>query len=161
MSQEILQGTDKLNVAYQKINNNFNDLYGGGGGGGGATNLSGLGDVDLTSPIGNNEALVYDSTANKWENQAIPRDLNALSDVVITSPQTFQVLQYNGTTFANGLVTLNELGDVQITGTPASNAFLQYDGSKWVEGQVNFYLTSNLYNDDNRRRYIVAQMGVM
>ena len=42
-----------------------------GGGGGGATTLAGLTDVQLTTPIGNGQALVYDSNLGKWKNATI------------------------------------------------------------------------------------------
>lgn len=42
-----------------------------GGGAGGATTLAGLTDVQLTTPIGNGQALVYDSNLGKWKNATI------------------------------------------------------------------------------------------
>ena len=96
MAQQDLLGSDKLNIAYQKINGNFDELYAGAGsGGGGATDLVDLGDVDLTLPIGNNQALVYDNVANKWENQNIPRQLDDLTDLDIQSPANGDILVYN------------------------------------------------------------------
>ncbi len=45
------------------------------------------------------EALVYDGT--KFAPAAIPRSLDDLSDVVITTPAEFQTLEYNGTSWVN------------------------------------------------------------
>ena len=45
-------------------------LNDGGGGGGGASSLAELSDVQLTSPT-NGQALVYNATSGKWENQSI------------------------------------------------------------------------------------------
>ena len=41
-----------------------------GGGGGGSTTLAGLLDVELTTPISNGQALIYNSTLGKWVNGA-------------------------------------------------------------------------------------------
>jgi hypothetical protein len=138
MAQQDLLGSDKLNQAYQKINNNFDELYAGVSGGGSATDLADLSDVDLTLPIGNNQALVYDNVANKWENQDIPRDLNALTDVVVTNPQPTQVVQWSGTQWVNSLVTVSELGDASITSL-ANNQLLKYNTStsKWENTKAN------------------------
>lgn len=79
-------------------------------------------------------------------------NINNLGDALITAPSTNQILQYNGTKWANttfgsgvasfnsrtgavtsaeGDYTLTQLGDVTIT-TPATNQILQYNGSGWV-----------------------------
>ena len=164
MAQQDLLGSDKLNVAYQKINENFDELYAGaGGGGGGATDLADLTDVDLTLPIGNNEALVYDNVANKWENQAIPRDLEALSDVDLTTPTTNQLLKYNGTQFVNAKANIGELGDVAITGTPVNGSILVYNNTLTTPAWQNQPNTSVLkvnYRQDEVQRYEFAQMEV-
>ena len=61
--------------------------------------------------------------------------LNSLSDVVITTPASTQVLTYNGTNWVNSApsaaTNLDALTDVTIT-SPASNNTLTYNGSQWV-----------------------------
>jgi hypothetical protein len=163
MSQETLFGTDKLNEAYGKINRNFGELYAGaGGGGGGATNLNELTDVTITS-VANNQALVYNNVSNQWENQAIPRDLEALSDVDLTSPTTNQLLKYNGTQFVNAKANIGELGDVVITGTPVNGSILVYNTALstpvW-ENQPNTNVLKVNYRQDEVQRYEFAQMEV-
>jgi hypothetical protein len=85
--------------------------------------------------------------------------LDQLGDVAITTPSTNQVLQYNGTSWVNGTISvpvtsvfgrtgnvvategdysLTQLGDVTLT-SPSSNQVLQYNGTAWV----NATLTDN------------------
>ncbi len=70
----------------------------------------------------------------------IPNVLQDLSDVSISSSQTNQVLQYNGSNWVNSSVTLNELSNVNVS-SPSSNQILSYNGSNWVS--VNQNVTSN------------------
>jgi hypothetical protein len=138
MSQENLFGTDKLNEAFGKINRNFGELYAGAGApGGGATNLNELTDVTITS-VANNQALVYNNVSNQWENKAIPRDLDSLTDVVVTNPQSLQVVAYNGTQWVNAAIPrdLEALSDVDLT-TPTTNQLLKYNGTQFVNAKAN------------------------
>jgi hypothetical protein len=85
--------------------------------------------------------------------------LDQLGDVAITTPSTNQVLQYNGTSWVNGTISvpvtsvfgrtgnvvategdysLTQLGDVTLS-TPSTNQVLQYNGTAWV----NATLTDN------------------
>lgn len=62
-------------------------------------------------------------------------NLDALSDVVITSPSTDQFLRYNGSSFVNATVALvtnlDSVTDVVIT-SAVTNQVLVYDGTNWV-----------------------------
>jgi hypothetical protein len=65
-------------------------------------------------------------------------NLDSLTDVVITSPSTGQVLKYNGTNWINdtdatggGGGNLDSLTDVIIT-TPTNTQVLKYNGTNWV-----------------------------
>lgn len=59
--------------------------------------LAGLADVDITNPQ-NGQALIYDSTSEKWENGAAGvSTLSALTDTTITTPTNGQVLTYDST----------------------------------------------------------------
>lgn len=64
-----------------------------GGGGGGATTLAGLTDVQLTTPIGNGQALVYDSNLGKWKNATIEGGggTGTVTSVALTAPTGFRV----------------------------------------------------------------------
>lgn len=64
--------------------------------------------------------------------------VNALADVIVTTPSTGQVLKYNGTNWVNdtdatggGGGALDDLTDVTIT-TPSTGQVLKYNGSAWV-----------------------------
>lgn len=65
----------------------------GGGGGGGATTLAGLTDVQLTTPIGNGQALVYDSNLGKWKNATIEGGggTGTVTSVAMSVPTGFRV----------------------------------------------------------------------
>lgn len=60
--------TQRLNTTDKTVFGAINELQAGGGGGGSST-LSGLTDVDITTPS-NGQVLKYDSTSQKWENAA-------------------------------------------------------------------------------------------
>ena len=61
------------------------------GGGGGATSLADLLDVDITSPT-NGQALVYNATSGKWENQTIGGgSTGTLSSIGLVMPAGFSV----------------------------------------------------------------------
>lgn len=65
-----------------------------GGGGGGATTLAGLTDVQLTTPIGNGQALVYDTNLGKWKNATIEGGgggTGTVTSVALSVPTGFRV----------------------------------------------------------------------
>jgi hypothetical protein len=72
---------------------------------------------------------------------SIPSALDDLSDVVITSATTDQILKYDGSNWINdtapaaGASSLDELSDVTIT-SAESNQFLKYDGSAWINSAL-------------------------
>jgi hypothetical protein len=62
--------------------------------------------------------------------------LDELSDVVITTPATEEVLKFDGTDWVNGTITpgasaLDGLSDVVIT-APTTNDILAFDGTNWI-----------------------------
>lgn len=65
-----------------------------GGGGGGATALAGLTDVQLTTPVSNGQALVYDSNLGKWKNATIEGGgggTGTVTSVALSVPTGFRV----------------------------------------------------------------------
>lgn len=71
---------------------------------------------------------------------AAANNLNALTDVTLTTPLVNQVLKYNGTEWVNGTGTagatdLDGLTDVTIA-SPANNQVLKYNGSEWVNSTI-------------------------
>jgi hypothetical protein len=135
---------------------------------GGNIQFSSLGGISLTNPT-NGQVLTFNGT--NWVNQtpasavssvfgrtgavvATEGDysLTQLSDVTLSSPTTNQVLQYNGTAWVNGTISvpvtsvfgrtgvvvategdynLGQLGDVTIS-SPTSGQVLKYNGTAWV-----------------------------
>ena len=84
---------------------------------------------------------------------AIPTNLNALSDVVITTASNGQVLKYNGTNWINaaesgGVTDLNALTDVVLT-SPSNGQVLKYNGTNWINdtapggGMTSFNVTGD------------------
>jgi microcystin-dependent protein len=80
----------------------------------------------------------YDSAWVEVGAAATAGDIDSLSDVVITSATTGQVLKYNGTNWVNGtddagttIDSIDDIADVTITDA-ASGDFLQWNGTAWV-----------------------------
>ena len=69
----------------------------------GATELNDLSDVTISTPT-DNQFLRYDALASEWVNEtvSIPTNLDSLTDVVITSASSGQVVKYNGSNWVNG-----------------------------------------------------------
>ena len=117
------------------------------GGTGSATSLGMLDDVDITTPT-NGQALVYNSTSLKWENQTISTvtALANLTDVLLTSPAANQVLVYDGAKWVNSSVkTVNGYsifgtGDIPASGGGTGN-YLPLAGGT-MTGIITF---SNIY----------------
>ena len=67
------------------------------------TSLSGLNDVNISSPAGD-DILTYDAIEDEWTNTAmpsIPVNIDDLEDVTVTSPSNGQVLTYNDGEWVN------------------------------------------------------------
>lgn len=107
------------------------------------------------TPIGA-PVLSYDVANRMFVEDAITSAVAAisvadLSDVVITSVQTGQVLKWNGSGWVNstdlggGAEALDELSDVVLSGNTTGN-MLVYNGSEWVNsGNIaNFALSSDI-----------------
>lgn len=80
-------------------------------------------------------------------------DLDDLSDVIITTASTGQLLRFNGTSWVNwtpnfltAYGSLNDLSDAVIT-SPATGQLLRYNGTNWVNWTNNFLTTSANLND--------------
>jgi hypothetical protein len=110
-------------------------------------------DVALDTLV-NDQALVYNSATEKWENKAIPRTVTALTDTTIDNAQTGQVLTWNGTAWVNAAIptkALDDLTDVVIT-TPVADNLLVYNGSNFV----NQAGTSTLVGLNNVQNFGIA-----
>lgn len=93
---------------------------------GGATDLEGLTDVDLTTPV-TDDIMKHNGTL--FVN--VPHTLDNVKDVVITSPATGAILKFNGTDWIDDTNNLDGLSDVVIS-TPMTNQVLKYNGTNWI-----------------------------
>ena len=129
-------------------------------------NLSDLGDVNISSPT-SNQALVYNSETQKWENGEVSTvgSIDDLDDVTITNPQVGEALVYNPTTqkWENGEVStvgsIDDLDDVDTTGKAEGDS-LRYNGAEWVAQPTTVKLTLAEYNALTEKapntRYIIT-----
>lgn len=121
------------------------------GGTGSATSLGMLDDVNITTPT-NGQALVYNSTSQKWENQTISTvtALANLTDVLLTSPANGQTLLYDGTNakwYNSALKTINGQsligsGDISVGGGASGN-YLPLSGGTLTNSTTSPILTIN------------------
>ena len=142
------------------------------GGTGSATSLSMLDDVDITTPT-NGQALVYNSTSLKWENQTISTvtALANLTDVLLSSPAANQVLVYDGTNakwYNSALKTINGQsllgsGDISVGGGASGN-YLPLTGGTLTGSNGNllelnstfYYGTWQYFNMSGARKVAVG-----
>lgn len=85
--------------------------------------------------------IAWVDSVSKWDILALgggTDSLSGLQDVTLTSPSIGQVLEYDGSKWANANLPtvpsdLDDLSDVTLS-SPTSGQFLKYDGAKWVNG---------------------------
>ena len=85
--------------------------------------------------------IAWIDSVSKWDILALgggTDSLSGLQDVTLTSPTSGQVLEYDGSKWANANLPtvpsdLDDLSDVTLS-SPTSGQFLKYDGSKWING---------------------------
>ena len=100
--------------------------------------LADLTDVTLAGPQ-NDHALIYSSSIGGWFNEAIPRTLQALENVQISSLLSNQSLVFNGTNWVNSNPSIDDSSDVLLTG-PSDGESLVYDGANWVNEELSYTL---------------------
>ena len=112
------------------------------GGGGGATSLADLLDVDITSPT-NGQALVYNATSRKWENQTIGGgSTGTLSSIGLVMPTGFSVNP--GTLTEDGSFTVSFSAGYSLPLTADVNKGVTAYG--WGNHANAGYLTSVSFN---------------
>lgn len=136
-------------VFYFRSNNLWNQVSGGGGGASieiGDTPPAEPAEGDLWYESDTGSMFVYYDSA--WIETGGASDggastLDALLDVVVTSPTNGQVLKYNGTQWVNGtddagttINSIDDIGDVTAP-TPSSGDFLKWNGSAWVNDSID------------------------
>lgn len=110
-------------------------------GGGGATTLSALNDVAINN-LSDGQMLVYDLASTHWVNRSISlvTSMSSLTDVVLTSLATNQILKFNGTNWVNAdlpaaytlpAATSGALGGIKIgyNGTTEKTYAVQLDSN--------------------------------
>ena len=97
--------------------------------------------------------LSYNSTTGviSYTDSATPQAIDDLTDVVVTTPATNEVLTYDGANWVNavavaGASAIDDLTDVVIT-TPATNEVLSYDGANWINIASSGGMTQQQFND--------------
>jgi hypothetical protein len=99
---------------------------------GGTTNieLGDLNNVDTSGILQNGDIIRYNTTNSTWESQALSVGLDDLNDVIISSPQTDEVLQYNNlaqqwvNTDQLSIRTIDATGDITTLGDNTASTFL-------------------------------------
>ena len=99
----------------------------------GITSLAQLSDILISSPA-TNQILVYNNQG-KWVNanqSALNAALSVLTDCVITSPSSGNLLFFNGTNWINSNISLSSLSNALIS-SPTDLQYLGYNNttSKW------------------------------
>lgn len=84
------------------------------------------------------DTVVVRGTDGKIDAASLPSglgatNLDALTDVVISSPVAAQVVRHNGTNWVNQAIGLNDIQNVDTTGAVAGS-ILKFNGSNWVIG---------------------------
>lgn len=143
MGRQNVEGYDTLNVAREKINENFIELYAGAAlGTAGSAELDELSDVDTSGAV-NGNVLVYDTSVagGTWVAKGV--DIDNLSGVDQTGATNGWILVYDTTgtgTWKASELNLNLLTDVVINtpATPTDTQVLTYDDAtgKWVNRRV-------------------------
>lgn len=124
-------------------------------------NLDDVGNVDLSTPPTNNQALAWNSTSSTWSAASFlsslpPITLDSLSDVVSASPTNGQSLIYNTTasrwepgTPSSVAASLDTLTDVNLSVAPTNGQTLIYDSatSHWLAGDVTAPVTLDALSD--------------
>lgn len=126
------------------------------GGGGGATSLADLLDVDITSPT-NGQALVYNATSGKWENQTIGGgSTGTLSSIGLVMPTGFSVNP--GTLTEDGSFTVSFSSGYSLPLTADVNKGVTAYG--WGNHANAGYLTSVSFNQILNTPITLAGYGI-
>lgn len=120
---------------------------GSGGGGGSATALSQLVDVQLSN-LQNGQALVYDSTLNKWVNSNVQGGSTAWADIT-GKPTTISGYGITDAYISNGTIVI---GNNSITPVTSLSG---YATQSWVQDQG--YLTSSAISDMATKTWVGHQ----
>ena len=100
------------------------------------THLDMLSDVSVSALL-TGQVLTWNSSNADWVNSTL--SLTSLSGVVLSSPSSGQVLEYNGTNWINATnssaVSIATCTDAVIT-SPAVGQVLEYNGTDWINATL-------------------------
>lgn len=131
-----------------------------------STSLNDLVDVFITpASLAADQVIVYNAVSGVWENKdflyeyitnppTIYSTLSTLTDVSFSGLASGDFLTYNGTDWVNtpiaGVISIDELSDVVITGPVNTGEVLQYQAGNWVNAQLDYAdLTGTPYTPPN------------
>ena len=123
-----------------------------GGGGGGASALTDLVDVAISSPT-NGQALVYNATSQKWENQTIGGGSGTLTSIGLVMPTGFSVSP--ATLTADGSFTVSFTNGYALPTTADVNKGVTAYG--WGNHANAGYLTSSDISDMATKTWVSNQ----
>lgn len=118
-----------------------------GGGGGGADELNDLSDVSLSS-VADNQFLRYDSSSSKWVNESVtipsavsPYTSNPAALGASASPGSSS--DYSRGDHVHPKPSAADIGAIAAPSSPATGAFLVYNGSAWVAQTLSTWQGGN------------------
>ena len=135
------------------------------GGGGGSSTLAGLNDVNISSPS-TGQALIYNSTTQKWENGAGgggSSTLAGLTDVSVTGASNKDTLSYNST--SQKWEKSSRLTDLELTvsqmsastlGITEGHHILKADGTQMAQEEDLQFIGVNVADDNANGKTVVT-----
>lgn len=135
------------------------------GGGGGSSTLAGLNDVNISSPS-TGQALIYNSTTQKWENGAGgggSSTLAGLTDVSVTGASNKDTLSYNST--SQKWEKSSRLTDLELTvsqmsastlGITEGHHILKADGTQMAQEEDLQFIGVNVADDNENGKTTVT-----
>ena len=102
-------------------------------------------DGSTTEAVASAESITFSNGTGTTANVGLGRivtfnlnaDLDDLNDVSAGSPSTDEILQWSGSAWVNGTLSIDDLSDVDTTSAaPSANQVLLWDGSQWEPGNA-------------------------
>lgn len=100
------------------------------GGSGGASSLADLVDVQITTPVSNGQALIYDSTSGKWVNGSVSGGSTAWSSIT-GKPTSLSGYGITDAYISGGTITLGSNSITPLTSAGVTGTFW---GNSWTNG---------------------------
>ena len=134
-------------LKYNSTSQKWENANESGGGGGGADELNDLSDVSLSS-VTDNQFLRYDSSSSKWVNESVtipsavsPYTSNPAALGASASPGSSS--DYSRGDHVHAKPSPSDIGAIAAPSSPATGAFLVYNGSAWVAQNLSTWQGGN------------------